>query len=600
MMKKVIRLISLSLIIASPMLFASSCSKKEASTKKNGVVVSSVEEFKQALSNGAKTILTKDIDFYNEAITINHDVTIDAANKESELKNVYFTLSGPMVVGEKINVSFSNIIFDDMVDTSAIDFTSEQSFEEKFGSDRDNNRCITGGNGYYSLSLNNCVIRNYASEIGPAIYIENNDLNDNKYLTLSGCKIYNNYSAWDTIHLSHVKLVAEITNSEFYGNHAYKSAGFSIASGSATIDKINVHDNVFVPYDIDKGNFQLAGGGVYIGGVDLRMTNSYIVNNKTTYGGGLAVSTPYVGSKNMVFENVSIRNNEATYGGGIVTFSLSGQPLTFIDCEILNNKATEGSALYTEVYAKFNKNNNGGLVQFFFTTFGLNTANDNNCFSFYREENTKGELGTISLKGCFAIGNDTYNSSSDDYNYIATKEQALLDGVISNDDINNVSNGLYPIKKSKADIKISSHVYQEWSDSLSNFTKDRSIGKNRVENKKTNYLPIILIAGTSAIIFAACVVVLVLVFTHKKQPKQVAVTNEPNAEEEDLRKERLLSLSERERKVVELLIAGKKRKDIAEELNYSENTIKKDLTIIYSKLHVLDKYALILQYKDLL
>ena len=44
MMKKVIRLISLSFIIASPMLFASSCSKKETSTKKNGVVVSSIEE----------------------------------------------------------------------------------------------------------------------------------------------------------------------------------------------------------------------------------------------------------------------------------------------------------------------------------------------------------------------------------------------------------------------------------------------------------------------------------------------------------------------------------------------------------------------------
>ena len=49
-----------------------------------------------------------------------------------------------------------------------------------------------------------------------------------------------------------------------------------------------------------------------------------------------------------------------------------------------------------------------------------------------------------------------------------------------------------------------------------------------------------------------------------------------------------------------MLISGKKRKDIAIELHYSENTIKKDLTDIYFKLRVIDKYELMLQYKDLI
>ena len=48
------------------------------------------------------------------------------------------------------------------------------------------------------------------------------------------------------------------------------------------------------------------------------------------------------------------------------------------------------------------------------------------------------------------------------------------------------------------------------------------------------------------------------------------------------------------------MIALKKRKEIADELNYSENTIKKDLTSIYSKLHVLDKYEMMSKYKDLI
>ena len=51
---------------------------------------------------------------------------------------------------------------------------------------------------------------------------------------------------------------------------------------------------------------------------------------------------------------------------------------------------------------------------------------------------------------------------------------------------------------------------------------------------------------------------------------------------------------------MELTIRLKKRKDIANELNYSENTIKKDLTAIYTKLHVLDKTELVSKYKDLL
>ena len=587
----------------SSVFLATSCTNSSLKTQlKSGTKVNTVEEFKQALSNGAKSILTSDIDFNNETITINHDVTIDSIDSESELKNVYFSLSGPKVVGEKINVSFSNVIFDGMVDASTIDFTSAQSFEDKFGSARESNRCISGNDGYFSLVLNDCVIRNYASEIGPAIFIENYDLNDNKQLTLYNCKVYNNYSAWDTIHLSHQKLVATISNSEFYANHAYKSAGFSIAGGSATIEKINVHDNIFVPYDVDQNNFQLAGGGVYIGGVDLKMTNSYIVNNKTTYGGGLAVSSPHVGSKDMLFKNISIKNNEATYGGGIVAFSLSGQPVTFIDCEVLCNKATEGSALYTEVYSKFNKDNNGGLVQFFFTTFGLNTANDNNCFNFYREEKTKGELGTISLKGCFSIGNDTYNSSFEDYNYVATKEQALLDGVISGEDIENASNGLYPIQGSKGDIKVNASTYQTWSDEFSSFTNQRSIGKSRAIKKSyINYL-IDAIVAASVLIIVALVTALIIILVSKKKKKEVVhvANNNVKVEEKDMRQEYLSSLSERERKVVELIVAGKKRKEIAEELNYSENTIKKDLTIIYSKLHVLDKYALILQYKDLL
>lgn len=598
-MKKLSSFISLIFVGLSLAFLVTGCNKNESSqSQKTGITVSSVEEFKQALASGSKSLLTADLDFNHETITINHDVAIDSIDNQSNLKNVYLNIVGPTVVGEKIDVSFSNLIFDDTFDASSINFQTEESFEDKFGSTRENNICIQGNNGYFSLSLDNCVIKNYAAEVAPAIQVLNVNLEDYKTISLNNCKIYNNYSMWDTVQLSHAKMQTSITNCEFYSNYAYKAAGFSVANGTATIDKVNVHDNHFVSYDIDTSNPQLCGGGIFLGGNELKMTNSYIVNNKTTYGGGLGLSTAYTGNKYIVLENITIKNNEATYGGGVAIHSLAGQPVTFIDCAILNNKATNGGPLYTEVYGRWIQANNGGLVQFFFTTFGLNRAEDNNSFKFYKEEQTKGELGNIVLKGCFAIGSDTYDSSSDDYNYVATKEQALLDGVIDEDSIINVSNGLFPIKGSKADIKVSSDIYHSWSETLSSYSGDRYIGaSNPSRNENKTPVTLILILSISGGTLIVILVVLVIVFAGKSKKKNII--QDTQVEEKDMRPEYISTLSEREKKVVELLIAGKKRKDIANELSFSENTIKRDLTVIYSKLHVADKFELILKYKDL-
>ena len=599
MMKKLPIFLGLILIGSSFSFLNTGCSKSDSIVpQKVGVIVNSVDDFKQAIASGAKSIIADDLDFNHETITINHDVSLDSLNSQSSLKNVYFNIVGPTVVGEKIDVSFSNIVFDDTFDTSAINFETEESFEDKFGSPRENNVCIQSNSGYFSLSLDNCVIRNYASEVAPAIQVLNVNYDDNKTVILNNCKFYNNYSMWDTVQLSHVKLHATLTNCEFYSNYAYKAAGFSITNGSATIDKVNVHDNYFVRYDVNTNNPQLCGGGVFLGGNDLKITNSYIVNNKTTYGGGLGLSSAYSGNKNIVLENLVIKDNEATYGGGIAVHSLSGQPVTFINCKILNNIAINGGPLYTEVYGRWVEENNGGLVQFFFSTFGLNKAEDNASFKFYQKDQTKGQLGNIVLKGCFAIGSDTYDSSPNDYNYVATKEQALLDGAIDEDSISDVSNGLYPIKGSKADIKVSSDIYHSWSETLSSYSGDRYIGAsnpNRNENK--NPATLIIVLSISSAVLIAILAALVIVFVKKRKKRNAVQDNQ--VEEKDMRSEYISGLSIREKQVVQLIIAGKKRKDIASELNFSENTIKRDLTVIYSKLHVTDKFELILKYKDL-
>ena len=76
---------------------------------KEGTYVHSVEEFKQALAGGADSILTTDLDFNHETITLNRDVRIGSMDNESTLRNVYFNIVGPKVVNERIDVAFSNL-----------------------------------------------------------------------------------------------------------------------------------------------------------------------------------------------------------------------------------------------------------------------------------------------------------------------------------------------------------------------------------------------------------------------------------------------------------------------------------------------------------
>ena len=154
------KIIKYSLLSVGSLFLLTSCKLASNNKKKSGVNVSTVAEFKQALASGSKSILTGDIDFNHEAIILNHNVSINSINDNAELKNVYFTLSGPTVVGEKIDVSFSNIVFDGTFDGSTVNLTNPTNFIDQFGSDREDKRCLTGNNGYFSLNLDNCIIKN--------------------------------------------------------------------------------------------------------------------------------------------------------------------------------------------------------------------------------------------------------------------------------------------------------------------------------------------------------------------------------------------------------------------------------------------------------
>ena len=559
------------------------------------------QEFFDALARKTSVVLVDDIDFEGASINLNYDVYIKANGQNATLKNVYFNIAAPIVAPSSISITLENLTLDGGVDYSAYSFAEGKSFEDTFGDTRDSFRAINGEQGYFDLSLKGVKITRYASELGAALYVPNVHRDAPKSVYIENSTFENNISLQDVVHLSNDRLSVTIKNSEFASNYAYKSAGFSIANCIIDIDGANVHDNHFLPYDVNKNNLQLAGGGVFICGVNGSMRNSQIVGNHTVYGGGIAVSPKTTGSGEIILENVLIASNSATYGGGICAYSISGQPITFVGCKFFNNSATYGSSLYSVNYAHWVATNNGGVVEFLFCTFAENTASDKDSFRFYLADATKGELGFVSLKGCFVIGEDTYGSQPNDYNYIATRAQALSDYVVTEDMLAScIQNGLVPQKGSVADVKVPANVYSKWLDIFKDAKSDATIGAMPAEipAKQVWVIPVAVVAS---VVGAALIALAVIVIVKKLRKEKAPVIIQPqDSHEPDERAKRIGTLTERELKVAQMIVGLKKRQEIANELNYSENTIKKDLSSIYQKLAVDGKSSLIALYKDLL
>lgn len=561
--------------------------------------IGTLAELELALAHQQKDIGISNLDLEGKTITINYSVKIHASSATSTITNGYFKINGSITDDYRPTISFSNIIFDGGIDYTKYDLTKAQSFDSFFGSDRDEAVCINGDYGYYELLISNCEFTRYAAYTGPCLYAENTNRDYEKRISIEGCKFHHNIAKYDTIHLSNDKLNLKLENSEFYNNFAYKAAGISVANAAAELNKLTIRDNYFCPFDESPENLQSCGGGIFIGGNNITLKNSVILNNETNYGGGLGVSSSFSGNKQIVVENVVIKNNKAKFGGAVSIHSLAGQTISFINCDFSSNTATTASTFYTNVYASWVSGNNGGLINLFFCNILLNEANDIDTFKFYNSENTKGNLGTFNIKGCFIVGADTLESEKSDYNYIATIDEAISSNVLNRDAKELVSTKIItPNKKSNADIKVSSKIYHEWSELLSSYKGSLKVGYNKSQETRKFHYWILIIIGV--VVLSACVFFLVRLLAKGKISTTITKSQEEEVASIVDNQKYIKELTERELAIVKLTIGLKKRKEIAEELCFSENTIKKDLSSIYYKLKVKDKSELIAKYKDLI
>lgn len=592
---------ALILVIALPVLFVGCASNKE----QQGVVVRDAAEFYSALRNKENLILADDLTFDEDTvIQINYGLTIIGNGKKATIGNAHFKIIGPNVAGETNAVTFENIILDGGCYEEPAG--TDKTFEEVFGGEREENRCITADWGYTNLVLKNVEIKGYASIEGSALYFGNKFRDGEQTLLIENCEFYGNAAKHGTVKVFNDKLTTKIVNSNFYHNTVGAAGGFVISNGKAEIKNCNINDNAFYPF-ADLGS-EDRGGGVYIGGVDLDMADCVITGNETKYGGGLALTSAFAGNGSMLIKNCRIENNRAEDGGAVFIDSLQGQPIDFIGCEFYGNTATnKGSILYTQPYAYWTKKYNGGQIDLLFSKAANNTAPDRGTFGFYEAD---GLLGYIVLHGCMIIGDDEYETSPSAYNYIATATEALDSGAVN--DL-NIADGesVYAVKGRGADISVPASVYRSWHSAFAGATQICAIGEyNEIPAKpQINVTLTIVLCVIGAVLLAA--IVILATALAKKRKANVAATETQEAEAETpeteerqpaapvmTEKDRLATLTEREYRIVALTLSGKTREQIAEELRFSVGTIKFDLMNIYRKLACSSRTDLIIRYKD--
>ena len=159
---------------------------------------------------------------------------------------------------------------------------------------------------------------------------------------------------------------------------------------------------------------------------------------------------------------------------------------------------------------------------------------------------------------------------------------------------------LSPVKGTAADIRISPEDYRSWHPLFAEAEIVQTAGQYAPTYEKqpfsTGILVIAIICGCALILGLA---VAGLIRNGKKKVAETSSDVSQAAPAQGLSEEdRIALLTERERRIIRLMLDGKTREEIAAELFFSVGTIKVDLTDIYRKLGCSSRTDLIIRYKD--
>jgi len=433
---------------------------------------------------------------------------------------------------------------------------------------------------------------------------------------INNCSFYENISYSSTILLGHSRGINKITNCTFYNNLAKQAHGLGIANGIIEINNITVKNNGYYNFlneDAEDDKHHIGGreynyvsqsGSLYIGGCDGTVSNCLIENNQGLYGGGIGFSTPDSKSENykgLKFINCNIFNNKADSGGAIYARCGIGNTVKFINCQIFSNTANKGSIIYATSKVPYQNDGVwGGVIDFIFTTIANNKSEEASPqLSFYELRLAK-TAGNIKLHGCLGVDDAPYASQSEDYDYFNNKATSINDGVFNENDFDDVlTKGLRPIPQSKGDIDVEASIYSSWDDTFMNKTESRKIGYVKEVHNDESYKIALAIAIPTVVVILA-IISLFIIFYYKKK-KEIENRNI----EEKLAThtyESLLeivtnnfakyNLTKKEMEVVAYFLKCNKRKELADLLFVSEDTAKTHISHIFKKMKISSKQDL--------
>ena len=459
------------------------------------------------------------------------------------------------------------------------------------------------------IVFNNCLFKNNASLYGGgAIYAEGN--NKNIKLTIQNCDFKNNISG--------------------AGDYSYGGGAICVSDVNLFIENSNFDSNIgnylyegIEMYDPDSSK----GGAIFCNlKCNISITESNFTKNQASLGGAISLLASTGEIKGGIFDSnvakpiISPEIKSLTSCGGV------GGAMSFNNPEnvlILNSDITNNSAenAYGFIYTDYSKTlEQIGLgarkVDILFCTIADNKVNTKET-EFYKYGETDYEwkyypsnfynIPYVNTKCSICIDEtikeDSYKTPTkeNNYCYFASIIKAEEDNYTRTYNKNNEH-----VKFDKAIIVPVEYINQLNLNTKNELKKGLIIGSSNdakkiylVETPKVLPIYAICLIVIFACLLIACIVLIIIKkYKNKKINNEVKVVE--NNEEVVIEKKQLNEsdieiilnnpkldcLSAREKEVLAVVLAGKKRKEIAEILFVTESTVKKHISSIYDKLNV--------------
>lgn len=548
-----------------------------------------------------------------------------SSEKKAKFSNLTLGLSGSSLVEEAKTISFENISFEGLLDPSSSDnitllaqntnicsFFLSKCLNINFYNCDFTKYGFSGKGGIYgiyssddailyklNITFDRCRFFNNAGQRGSAMYFTGS--NENVAIKVNNCEFFENYESYGTIFTDSCNL--EIKDSRFYNNHFDHFGQYSTSGGGAIYVSGGTTNILSCSFNNNTGDL---GGAIYSHNCNTKIDGCVFSGNHANNGGALCSINS--SSCSVVCYNSTFNNNDGVLNGGVAvggTTSSTGYTRFYL-CTFHDNPSGSVDENY---YA----DNDHSVLKYCLVSkdkdFNVKGNKDNNYNSF-----VKGTSNLVNKDGHLSLFDNNRSTILDNEiikDVFAFRPKTLILGKFYSGD-NCASKCTITFPKQKKYMTYSygdkltlpeaskkNYTFKGWITedgiTLSDYEYIVFAGnielrlKSQYEINK-DYLALVISLPSAAFIVIVGIVIFVIVFIKKQKLyrekfKEQLTSNSYNQEVLD-------KLSEKEKEVAFGLLDGKNRKELANELFVSENTIKKHIASIYLKLEVANRIQL--------